>query len=126
MLASRYRIRLDADFRRARQAGKSWSHQLVVMCAMRNHLDFSRYGFAASRRVGKAVVRNRARRRMREVVRLKRHLIDEGWDIVFVARSCIAQASYAEIAQAMGELLRRAGLCKCRQTPDQKNGVPGQ
>jgi ribonuclease P protein component len=126
MLASRYRIRLDADFRRARQTGKSWAHQLVIMCAVRNHLDCSRYGFAASRRVGKAVVRNRARRRMREVIRLKRPLIDEGWDIVFVARACMAQASYAEIARAMEDLLRRAGLSECKQTPDQPNGVPGQ
>jgi ribonuclease P protein component len=124
MLASRYRIRLDSDFRRVRQAGKSWAHQLIAMWILRNGLDHSRFGFAASRRVGKAVVRNRARRRMREVIRLKRHLISEGWDIVFVARSCIAQASYAEIAQTMEDLLKRAGLC--RQSPDQPDGVVGR
>ena len=108
----KYRLRLNADFQRVRQKGKSWADHLMVLCALPNDLEHSRFGFAASKRIGKAVVRNRVRRRMREAVRLRRVLIAEGWDIVFIARSAIGHASYAEIAQDVENLLRRANLYK--------------
>jgi ribonuclease P protein component len=104
----RYRLAASADFQRTRQQGKCWSHRLVILCALRNNLDHSRFGFAASRRIGKATVRNRARRRMREVVRLERASIVQGFDMVIIARPPIVQATYAEIALAVCGLLGRA------------------
>jgi ribonuclease P protein component len=106
----KYRLRLNSDFRRVRQKGKSWANRLVVLCALPNDLEHSRFGFAASKRIGKAVVRNRVRRRMREAVRLRCGLISDGWDLVFIARSAIRQATYAEIAEGVEHLLRRAKL----------------
>lgn len=108
----KYRLRLNADFKRVRRRGKSWANQLMVLCALPNELEHSRFGFAASKRIGKAVVRNRVRRRMREAVRLRRGLIADGWDVVFIARSGIGRASYAEIVQGVEDLLRRAELYK--------------
>ncbi len=108
----KYRLRLNADFQRARQEGKSWANRLMVLCALPNELEHSRFGFAASKRIGKAVIRNRVRRRMREAVRLRRASIVEGWDLVFIARPPIVRATYAEVAQAVDDLLRRANLCK--------------
>jgi len=108
----KYRLRLNADFQRVRQEGQSWANRLMVLCALPNDLEHSRFGFAASKRIGKAVVRNRVRRRMREAVRLRRASIADGWDMVFIARPPIARATYAEIAQAIEELLRRAHLYK--------------
>jgi ribonuclease P protein component len=84
----------------------------MVLCALPNDLEHSRFGFAASKRIGKAVVRNRVRRRMREAVRLRRALIPDGWDVVFIARSAIGDASYAEIVWSVENLLRRADLYK--------------
>jgi ribonuclease P protein component len=106
----KYRLRLNADFQRTRKEGKSWANRLMVLCALPNNLEHSRFGFAASKRIGKAVVRNRVRRRMREAVRLRRNLIAGGWDMVFIARPPIARATYAEIAHAIEELLSRANL----------------
>jgi ribonuclease P protein component len=108
----KYRLRLNADFQRVRQEGKSWANHLMVLCALPNDLEHSRFGFAASKRIGKAVVRNRVRRRMREAVRLRRTLVDEGWDIVFIARPAIAHKTYAEISRAIENLLRLANLYK--------------
>jgi len=115
----KYRLRVNADFRRTRQKGKSWVNHLVVLCALPNDLEHSRFGFAASKRIGKAVVRNRVRRRMREAVRLRRASIVGGWDMVFIARRPIARANYAKIAYAIDALLDRANLTvSWRQSSD--------
>jgi len=123
MLASRYRLRSNADFQRVRHEGKTWVHRLIVMSAAPNQRDCSRFGFAVSKRVGKAVVRNRVRRRMREVVRLKRHTIHSGWDLVFVARPLAAQATYVQIEQAVDDLIKRAGLRREIDERDRSDGV---
>jgi ribonuclease P protein component len=75
-------------------------------------LEHSRFGFAIGRRVGNAVIRNRIKRRMRESVRmrLKRHEILAGWDVVLIARRPIRDASFHQVDEAIGLVLRRARL----------------
>ncbi len=75
-----------------------------------NGLPISRFGFSVSRRVGGAVVRNRVRRRVREIVRLRFSKIGTGYDIVFVARIPVAQATYSQIEGSVEKLLRLASL----------------
>lgn len=95
-----------------RQEGRSWAHPLVVLCALPNDLGHSRFGFSVSHWVGKAVVRNRAKRLMREATRLRQGNIKEGWDLVFIARHPIREADFKQVDQAIEQLLRRAGLLK--------------
>ena len=117
----KYRLTLSADFQRVRQKGKSWANYLIVLCALPNSLEHSRFGFAVSKRIGKAVIRNRARRRMREAVRLRRGSLASGWDAVFIARAAIACSTYAEISRAVEDLLKRSGLYK---SVDSENTLP--
>jgi ribonuclease P protein component len=67
-------------------------------------------GIVAGRRVGNAVVRNRARRRIREALRLRYPAIAPGHDLVLVARPASATASWPEIERGVDVLLTRAGL----------------
>jgi ribonuclease P protein component len=92
----------------------------LVLCALPNGLAWSRFGFSVSKQVGKAVVRNRVRRRMREAVRLQLPAIAPGWDVVFIARRSIAQATYEQIAEACQRVLARAELTRSTQgvTPE--------
>jgi len=83
---------------------------LVVMKALSNKLSLSRYGLSVSKRVGKAVTRNRVKRLLREVLRLTP--LEPGWDIIFIARSGAASASYAEIEKSVVSLLSRARLLR--------------
>ncbi len=106
----RYRLRDNEQFQRVRKEGRSWSHPLLVLCVLPNDLDHSRFGFSVSKRVGKAVVRNRAKRLLREAARLRHEIIAPGQDLVFIARSPIRNANLLEVDQAVGELLQQSGL----------------
>ena len=106
------RLRANADFQRLRREGRTWLHPLLVMSALPNDLEHSRFGFAVGRQIGKATERNRIKRRMREAVRLRlqKGEIAAGGDVVFIARRPIRDASFHQVDEAIGLLLRRAGL----------------
>ena len=88
--------------------GSSWTSNLVVMKALPNRLSLSRYGFSVSRRVGKAVIRNRVKRLLREILRSTP--LEPGWDIIFIARPASASADYANLEKSVAGLLSRARL----------------
>lgn len=90
------------------EKGKSWVCDLLVMRAIPNELTLSRYGISVSKRVGKAVVRNRVKRLLREILRVAP--LRPGWDIVFIARPAAASGDYAGLKQAVEGLLTRAHL----------------
>ena len=104
------RLRERERFEQVRRKGSCWTDRLIVLCALPNGLARSRFGFSVSRRVGNAVVRNRLKRRLREIVRLQREGLAVGWDVVLIARPPIARADYREIERVVGRLLRQAGL----------------
>jgi ribonuclease P protein component len=88
--------------------GKSWACDLLVIKALPNELTLSRYGISVSKRVGSAVVRNRIKRLLREILRIAP--IRPGWDIIFIARPKAASTDYADLKQAVDGLLSRAHL----------------
>lgn len=108
------RLRSAADFSRVRQrAPRGWTHPLLVLYAMPNDLGRTRVGITVSRRVGKAVVRNRVRRRIREAGRLLLPRVAAGYDLVFVARPASAAAEWTALKMAVEDTLGRAALLAC-------------
>jgi len=105
-----YRVRKNERFQEIRRRGRSYSNRLLVLCVLPNELPYSRHGFSVSRRIGKAVRRNKIRRRLRESLRLRTKEILPGWDLVWIARTPTQSAEYSEIDAACARLLRRASL----------------
>ncbi len=82
----------------------------LVLYARKNRTASNRVGITVSKKLGKAHVRNRVRRRLREVYRLNEELFTPGWDIVVVARSRAVKASFGQLTQAYLSLAEKAGI----------------
>jgi ribonuclease P protein component len=82
----------------------------LVLYARKNRLDHNRVGITVSKKLGKAHIRNRVRRRFREVYRLNEEAFLPGWDIVIVARSRAIDADFAKLTAAYLQLADKAGL----------------
>ena len=106
------RLRATSDYQRVRAARRSFANTLLVLYVAPNDLGRPRVGISVSRRIGKAVVRNRVRRRVREAARLRLSADGPGLDLVFVARGPSGQADWPAIRDAVDDLLRRA----CRRS----------
>jgi len=106
----RHRLRKSAEFQRVRALKQSWAHPLLVLYVAPNSLDVSRVGISVGKRIGKAVVRNRVKRLIREAVRSYLPRLARGYDLVIIARPPVAEASYKQVSQAVERLLGRARL----------------
>lgn len=104
------RLRHTHDFQRLRREGRSYPHPLMVMSIAPNMLAHNRYGFITSKHLGKAVKRNRIRRRIREAVRLLHPQLKSGYDIVFVARLPLVEQPFDIVQRTISDLFQQAGL----------------
>lgn len=109
MLPRRHRLTRKASFEAVFARGRRWSGKHVTIRTFSNGTDAYRCGLAVSKAVGNAVVRNRVKRRLREIVRAAG--VAPGVDVVVVARPSAADSPFAGLRADVMGLLRRAGVC---------------
>jgi ribonuclease P protein component len=119
------RLVSEADYRRVRHEGRSWAHPLLVLHVRRSEGEHFRAGISVGKRVGGAVRRNRFRRRVRELLRARLPELTPGWDVVISARPPADSASFAELGDAIDQLLRRARLRATEPPPEATSTPPG-
>ena len=103
-------INENRQFVRLYNTGRSQVGSFLVLYYKGNGRNINRLGITVSKKIGKAVVRNRARRLIKESFRLHEHEIKKGYDIVIVARGRMNGARFASCERALLDALRRASL----------------
>ena len=104
-------LKLNHIFRRL-YSTKGNANSYFVLYARRNRTDTNRVGVTVGKKLGKAHIRNRIRRRIREVYRLNEDKFQPGWDIVVVVRSKAIDADFAQLTEAYLTLAKKAGILR--------------
>ncbi len=112
-------LKLNHIFRRL-YASQGLSNSYLVLYARRNRTQSNRVGITVSKKLGKAHVRNRVRRRFREIYRLNEDKFQPGWDIVVVARTRSIDADFKKLTAAYLQLADKMGILRTAQQGDSK------
>ena len=102
-------LKLNHIFRRLYHTN-GFANSYLVLYARKNRSQCNRVGITVSKKLGKAHIRNRVRRRFREIYRLNEDKFQTGWDIVVVARSRAISADFQKLTDSYLALAQKAGL----------------
>jgi len=105
-----WRLRRRKEFQEVYRKGQRYAHPLAIVYVLRRENSSLRLGVSLSRKLGKAVVRNRVRRRFQEAFRELHPELRGGADIVLIPLSKAIQAPWRTLKETLRQLLRRAGL----------------
>ena len=103
-------LKENHEFRRLYQKGASAVSGCMVVYCRKNRLGHNRLGITVSVKLGHAVVRNRARRRLREVYRVNSGALKQGYDIILVARGKTVSPGWNELNATFLRLCRKLEL----------------
>lgn len=111
-MEKKHRLRSNEDFKNVYHNGKNYWNRNIVLYVMKNQLDYTRVGFSVTKKIGNSVVRNRVKRRMREICRLNFLNIKKGYDIIFIPKKNVVDIGYRELESAIIHILNIAHLMK--------------
>jgi ribonuclease P protein component len=109
-LSKQVRLRKSKKFQFVYTTGKSYANKLAVLYVMPNEQNLLHVGFAAGKRLGCAVVRNRVKRLLREAYRLNQDKVTQGYDLILVGRQPIVKTGLADVEKAFLDLCKRARI----------------
>ena len=109
-------LKLNHIFRRLYHTNGLASSYLVLY-ARKNKTGTNRLGITVGKKLGKAHIRNRVRRRFREIYRLNEDKFQCGWDIVVVARSRSVEAPFGKLTDSFLALSEKAGILRPKDDP---------
>jgi ribonuclease P protein component len=101
-------LKRPADFACVHQQGRYMAGRLVGVKSAPNHLAYARWAIITSKKLGKAVIRNKVKRRLREI--LREIMLKPGQDIIVIARTGATAADYKELRETTSQLLKKSGL----------------
>jgi len=108
MLHIDWRINRGRDYRAIYKQGTRVTGKYMIVFASPNHLSYNRFGIVTSKKIGNAVIRNRAKRVLRAVIRKNFFNLQPGFDVVVVARFNIRAAEFGPIEKDYFMAMRRA------------------
>jgi ribonuclease P protein component len=111
------RLRIASDFDRVYTSGTRIVSSRLMLIFAPSPVGVTRMGLSVSRKIGKAVVRNRVKRLLREAFRLNKHQVRKGYDILLVARKGVEDLKFRQVELVLMDLSRKGGLLE-RGTKD--------
>lgn len=103
------KLKKNKDFRYVYKKGKSFATRYLVLYIKKNSLNENRVGYSISKKVGKATVRNKIKRRLKEIIR-KIDKYKKGYDIIFIARNPIVNLHYQDLKKEVYKLLKKVKI----------------
>lgn len=111
-MEKKYRLRKNMEFKRVYNGGKSYWNRNLILYVRKNDLNNSRIGITITKKIGNAVVRNRIRRRIKEIIRLKLGNIKTGYDLILIPKKNVQDISYKDLESAMIHIMRISKILK--------------
>ena len=105
-------LKKNRDFKQVYTQGNSVATTYLVLYFLPNNRHVNRYGFSISKKIGKAVLRNKLRRRLKEIIRQeeKENSIKQGYDLIFIARKPVVKLDYWKIKDEVEKLFMSSSL----------------
>lgn len=105
-------LRKNSDFKKVYSKGKSCADHFLVLFVLPNDLGRNRIGLSVSKKIGKAIKRNRVKRLFREVYRLNKDKLIQGFDLIFLARKDAIKLDFPKMERSILRLYKRAKILK--------------
>lgn len=113
MLTKQYRLQKDRDFELVFKKGRAFKSKFLFLKLKRNNLEISRFGFVIGKTISKkSTVRNRIKRRLRDIIERNLVKIKSGFDVIIGVNTKIVEKNYQEIKEELEELLKKAEVLK--------------
>lgn len=111
MLPKANRLKKKKDIKRVLKEGETFKEDFLILKMIKNGLKNSRFAFIISQKISKkAVLRNKIKRRLRELVRLKIKKIKGGWDLIFLGTPGLEEKDFWELEEVINKLFKKANL----------------
>ena len=111
-MEKKFRLRKNMEFKKVYTGGKNYWNRNLILYVRINKLEESRLGITITKKIGNAVVRNKIRRRIKEIYRLNSYRIKNGYDLVFIPKKNVVDISYKELDSALIHILKISGVLK--------------
>lgn len=111
-MEKKHRLRKNTEFKRAYVKGKNYWNRNFKLYVKKNDLNYTRFGIVVTKKLGKAVVRNKIKRRIREINKDLLPYINSGHDIVLIPKKNTVDLSYEELKKSVEHIYNLAGILK--------------
>ncbi len=110
----KYSLKKNKEFNYVYRKGKSVANRYLVLVYLKRKTDDLKVGFSVSKKIGKAVVRNQVRRRLKEALRQVMDEVSPNTLMVLIARPGITELDFKAVQQNVKHILKKAALFKER------------